>query len=154
MEIKSKKLFDLFYEEVAKDKYPELTRTQLILICYVPFKYLRKAISSGNMPIIHFKYLGKFKPHLFKIIKYARQLDNNMYVSSNSDGFINSKKYFIRNYLNKVICEIDDRNKNIENLKLKIIDNNNYKRLINLFNFKWFYDKNKKQTEETDLYQY
>lgn len=154
MELKNKNLFDKFYEEVAREKYPELSKGQLALICYTPFRYLRKAILSGNMPVIHFKYLGKFKPHLFKILKYAKKLDNNHYVSASNDRYINMKKYVVRNYLNKVICEIEKRYLNEDNLQLKTLTYTNYKRLINLFKFKWFYDKDKELNEELNNYEY
>ena len=64
------------YYEKVKHLYPELDFKEFAEICYVPWKYTKHNIISGELPTIRLKFFGMFVVYPKKV-KYARiDLDN------------------------------------------------------------------------------
>lgn len=55
-----KKEVDIFYETI-KDKYPDLTKEEIKLICTAQFKLVKEVITSGNLEPVRIKSLGSFQ---------------------------------------------------------------------------------------------
>lgn len=75
MKITALDLVNKFYDEVCKEKYPNLTRRQIIDVCYSPFRYMRIAMARDYLPTIMFKNLGKFEPRITQILWFLRTMD-------------------------------------------------------------------------------
>lgn len=55
------------YYEKVKHKYPELDFKEFAEICYVPWKYTKHNIISGELPTIRLKFFGLFSVHAKKV---------------------------------------------------------------------------------------
>src|SRR5689334_3579291 len=109
MKISSKELINKFYEEVAKNKYPQYNREQITIACYTPFRYLRKAIKSCHMPSIRFKYLGEFKPNVFKVCHFLRKYSVKHIYSDFQEVWITMMMNDCQRLINREICELEER---------------------------------------------
>ena len=57
--LSNKELTQEFYDMI-KDVYPDLELQDVRDIVYHPWRYGKKAMESGELPVIQFKYFGKF----------------------------------------------------------------------------------------------
>lgn len=58
--IDTDKLIREYWEEV-KEKYPNFTFSKFEKVCKAPFWFFKSQIEKEDTPIIHIKYLGKFR---------------------------------------------------------------------------------------------
>jgi hypothetical protein len=58
--IDTDKLIKEYWEQV-KEKYPNFTFEKFEKVCKAPFWFFKSQIESKDTPIIHIKYLGKFR---------------------------------------------------------------------------------------------
>jgi len=59
--MEAQELIDRFYEEVAKESFPDLTREQVADMCRYPFVFVRKKMQEELLPEIRIKYFGVFR---------------------------------------------------------------------------------------------
>lgn len=94
-------LLDEFYNKVKED-FPDLTKEQIVKICRNPFYYIRKQMSSGEFPLIHIKYLGKFLVYPGKVKALLRTYDRQLYRKAITpeefkDRITNLKNFLLKN---------------------------------------------------------
>lgn len=71
------------------------------LICYSPFKYIKKAISTGLMIDLRIIYLGEFKVSSARL-KYNKSSLEEGYIKGNiSEVVYNKRMTILNNYKNK-----------------------------------------------------
>lgn len=68
MLISTDKLIADYYQKI-KDDYPDLTLSELVIICNAPFAFLRDMMKKVTLPTVRFKYFGSF-------IVYRKRIEN------------------------------------------------------------------------------
>jgi len=88
--IDTDKLIKEYWEQV-KEKYPNFTFEQFEKVCKAPFYFFKNCMESEGTPVIHIKYLGKFR--LFpKSIRWLIRVNNKR----KDRGFITEEEYLKR----------------------------------------------------------
>lgn len=67
------------YWETVKEKYPNFTFEKFEKVCKAPFWFFKSQIESKETPVIHIKYLGKFRLYPKSI---RRRIERNDYRKS------------------------------------------------------------------------
>jgi len=86
--LSSKDLTQEFYEMV-KDDYPDLDLQDVREIVYGPWRHAKRAMESGELPIIQFKYFGKFFVRPGRAKAELKELKERF-----DKGIIDHKMYF------------------------------------------------------------
>lgn len=134
MEISAKNLVERFYEEVAKDKYPNFTKTQIIACCFIPFKYMRKAISSRMTPEIRFKFLGEFIASPNKALSFITNVYPNIKHKDKPSPHWTAKTYSAACYIiERHICNMESEYKNEKDLIRSRLSEERYIKLLKLY---------------------
>jgi hypothetical protein len=121
MNISSKELFEKFYNEVAKDKYPQCSKQKIAACCYIPFKFLRLAFKSDNVPTISFKYLGSFYPLPNNAFKFIHHIYPKIVNKEKPDKCWTRKMYNLSKYIIvRKICELEEMFINERGLKTMV----------------------------------
>ena len=61
-------LIDAFYKEVAKDKFPNISKEEIAIMCRAIPLFIRTHMKRDDLPTIQIKHLGKFSVSYSKAI--------------------------------------------------------------------------------------
>lgn len=101
MLINNQDLMSEFYEMI-KETYPELSYEQCKKVLFSPWRFLKREMESGELPIIRFQYFGSFR--VFKgRANYMRWVNEERF----KKGLASEEDYklvdeMLENYLKKV----------------------------------------------------
>lgn len=96
-----------YYEDV-KHLYPELTFEEFMEICYVPWKYTRKHINSGELCSIRLKYFGLFNVQPREARAELKHMEMKL-----ARGTLSEKNYNrVKEVINIFLKNEDNKNKN------------------------------------------
>lgn len=89
------------YWDLVKEKYPNFTFEKFEKVCKAPFYFFKSQIESKDTPVVHIKYLGKFRIYpknvrwLMTKIKYKRDkgfIDEERFQKVNADYQVKLKE--------------------------------------------------------------
>lgn len=92
------------YFNQVKEQYSTIDFDTFSRVCKAPFNFVKESIRSGNIPIIMFKYFGKFRINKGRL---TNGLDTNEKVYAK--GKRSEAKYnFVKNLLTGYLKKIED----------------------------------------------
>lgn len=98
MKLSSQELVEEFYESI-KEEYPDLTFEQVKDVCYGPWRYLRTEMEAGHLPVVRFKYFGKFLVNEGTAKGKLRELEEDYKAGKFTDERYIELKTMLVNYL-------------------------------------------------------
>ncbi len=87
--IKSKDLIKQYYEEVVKEKYPDISFKIVEDVCKFVFKFTKRIMENNTLMDVRLKYFGIFTTYPGRIIAMYNRAEKHL-----KKGYITEERYF------------------------------------------------------------